>query len=624
MLNARSSFEFVPPAHAALYTCLADDVEAREPLTVTQWADRYRILSSKSSGEPGRYDSARTPYLREIMDCLSADSPVQSVVIKKPAQGGATELGLNWIGYVMQECPAPMLVVVPTLELRKRWVKQRLDPMLEATSALAEIFDARRSRDGGNSEDLKDFPGGMLIIGGANSAASLSSMPIRFFLGDEVDRYPWEVGGEGDPLAIIDQRLKAFVRRKRLLISTPTIKGQSRIDIEYAVSDQRSLYVPCPHCGTYIQLIWQHPDGTLGLEESRITDRVWYICRTCGAGIEEYSKTAMLAEHRWMPKYPERAARGYHWNGLYSPLGLGYTWREMLDHWHAAQDDTTKLKTFVNTELGEVFEEDGDSVDHAGLLSRVEQYPDDLLTKAVQLIIAGTDVQKDRVEFSVYGFGEGEEAWALDHQVLPGDTADSQVWDDLDEALAAAGVQLAGIDAGYNTPMVNAFVEKRRWCAALKGTEGMNRPLVEDERKRRQRLRQRRKRGVPSEPIGVDTGKAMIYARLRKEKPGPGYIHYPDHPAFDKEFFEQLTAENLVTKVKNGRPYHEWVKQRPRNEALDCAVYALATYHLAGVIQPRERPAAFAGENPTSSGPRGTSTSAHTPAQQRGSSEFSL
>jgi phage terminase large subunit GpA-like protein len=606
MLHARSSTEFVPPAHAGLYACLADEVAPREPMTVTQWADTYRVLSSKASGEPGRYSSARTPYLREIMDCLSAESPVQSVVIKKPAQGGATELGLNWIGYVMHEHPVPMLAVVPTLEVRKRWVRQRLDPMLETTPALSEIFDARKSRDGGNSEDLKDFPGGMLILGGANSAASLSSMPICYFLGDEVSRFPWNVGDEGSPLAIIDQRLKAFVRRKRCLISTPTVLGQCLITIEFAVTDQRSLYVPCPHCGTYITLVWEHPDKTLGLEASKISDKVWYICRSCGSGIEEYSKTAMLAECRWVPKFAERKARGYHWNGLYSPLGLGYSWREMLDHWDDAQNDTTKLKAFVNTELGEAFVEDGDSVDHAGLLSRVEQYPDDLLSRLVKLIVAGADVQKDRIEFSVYGFGEGEEAWALDHQVLPGDTADAQVWDDLDEALAAAGVQLAGIDAGYNTPLVNAFVEKRRWCAALKGTEGMNRPLVEDERKRRHRLRQRRKRGVPSEPIGVDTGKAMLYARLRKEKPGPGFIHYPDHPAFDKEFFEQLTAEHLVTKVKNGRPYHEWVKQRPRNEGLDCAVYALATYHLAGVIQPRERPADFAGESAGTSGPRGT------------------
>lgn len=629
MMLARSTAEIIPPAHASLYARLADEVAAREPLTVTQWADAHRVLSSKASGEPGRYNSARTPYLREIMDCLSADSPVESIVIKKPAQGGATELGLNWIGYVMSECPAPMLVVVPTLELRKRWVRQRLDPMLEATPNLAAIFDARRMRDGGNSEDLKDFPGGLLILGGANSPASLSSMPIRFVLLDEVDRFPWEVGDEGDPLAIIDQRLKAFVRRKRLLISTPTRKGESRIDLEYAASDQRSLYVPCPHCATYITLLWKHPDGALGLEESKITGRVWYMCRTCGAGIEEYQKAAMLAECRWIPKHPERKARGYHWNGLYAPIGLGYTWREMLDHWHAAQQDTTKLKAFHNTELGEVFEEDGDGVASSDVLARAETYPEALI---FDLVAAFVDVQKDRLEFSVYGFKRhrktdgkpaAEEAWALDHVVLPGDTASAEVWDDLDAALTEQGVQLAGIDAGYNTKHVLDFVASRSWCIATKGVAGEGRPLVEDERKRRQRLRHRRRKGAPIEPLGVDNGKSMLYARLRREQPGPGYIHYPNTAAFDAEFFAQLTAEKLVTKLQRGRPYREWVKQRPRNEALDCAVGAIAVFHLAGVVQPRKAER-FAGESAQASAPgtRGTSAPA-VPQQVSGARPFS-
>lgn len=585
--------ERIPEAQAALYGRLADEIAPRETLTVTQWADAKRILSSKASGEPGRYNSARTPHLREIMDCLSADSPVESVTIMKPAQGGATELGLNWIGYVMTECPAPMLVVVPTLELRTRWVRQRLDPMLEATPALSSIFDARRMRDGGNSEAFKDYPGGMLILGGANSPASLSSMPIRFFLGDEVDRFPWEVGGEGDPLELVAARQKTFVRRKRLLISSPTIKGQSRIEGEYLKSDQRHLYVPCPHCGVYLQLLWKHPDGSLGLEESKSSGRVWYVCRSCGSGIDEYQKTAMLAECRWIPAFPDRKARGYHWNGLYSPIGLGHTWREMLDRWNDAQNDTTKLKAFLNTELGEPFEEDGDGVAPNEVMGRVEVYPDGM---KFDLVVAFVDVQKDRLEFTVYGFKrhykpdrkpDAEEAWALEHVVLPGDTAAGDVWDDLDAALAAEGVQLAGIDAGYNTKMVYDFVASRSWCVATKGASGEGRPLVEDERKRRQRLRRRLRRGVPVEPIGVDNGKAMLYARLRRETPGPGYIHYPDSASFDAEFFAQLTAEKLVTKVRRGRPYQEWVKTRPRNEALDCAVGAIAVFHLASVLRPR-------------------------------------
>lgn len=584
-----SALALVPSDLPTLYRRLQRAIEPRRMLTVTQWSDANRVLSSKGSGEPGRYSSARTPHLREIMDCLSVHSPVQRITVMKPAQGGVTELALNWVGYVMDECPAPMLAVLPTLEVRRRWVRQRLEPMLTETPTLSAIFSALRQRDGGNSEDLKDFPGGMLILGGANSPASLSSMPIRFVVCDELDRFPWEIGKEGDPLGLIDERTKAFMRRKVLLISTPTVKGESRIAQEYEASDQRRLLVPCPHCGAYIELRWKHDDDSLGLEQSATTGRVWYGCRECGGGIEEHSKTDMLAHHRWVPRHPARAHRGYHWNGLYAPIGLGFTWREMLEQWRDSQDDSSKLKRFTNTSLGEVFEEAGDSIEQGTLLARVETYPEKL--PEPHRIIAGVDVQKDRLEVSVYAYGVGEEAWALDHQVLPGDTAEPAVWDDLDETLAAAGVQLAGIDAGYNTQMVNAFVSKRAWCAALKGVAGMNRPIVEDERKRRHRLRARVRRGVPQEPVGVDTAKATLYARLRKLKPGGGYIHFPaDHPAFDGEFFAQLTAEKLVTRVQRGRPHQEWVKQRPRNEALDCAVYALATCNLAGILRARARP----------------------------------
>lgn len=580
-----------------LYCAFADAVKPRARVTVAEWADDKRILSSKASSETGKYSTARTPHLKAIMEALSAHSPVQRVTVMKPAQGGVTELALNWIGYVMTECPASMLVVVPTLELRKRWVLQRLNPMLEVTPELAAIFDAKKSRDGGNSEDLKDFPGGLLILGGANSPASLSSMPIRFVICDEVDRFPWEIGQEGDPLALIDQRTKAFPRRKVLLISTPTVEGQSRIALEYAQSDQSQLHVNCPHCNAAQVLNWfrDRDTQTLGLMESETTGRVWYPCIHCGAEIEEHHKPAMLATGKWVARHPERSAkhRGFHWSGLATPVGLGHTWRELLDKWKLAQEDTSKLKAFYNTELGEVFREEGDSVDHAALLSRVE-HEDTRPAGVLLLRIAGIDVQKNRIEFTVYEFdvrhddpAREPEGWAVEHVIVPGDTAQAEVWKELEEELDRCEVQLAGIDAGYNTTNVVNFVGPRGWCMALKGVEGMNRPLVEDERRRKQRLRARRRKGAPIEPIGVDAGKAMLYARLRRQHYGTGFLHYSDHASFDAEFFAQLTAERLVTQRKKGKPFHAWVKERARNEALDCAVYALATLALRGVLRAR-------------------------------------
>jgi len=222
---ARRSRTPIPHARRHFYALLARSVRPRPLTTVSAWSDKYRILTSKGSGEPGQWRTDRTPYLREILDSLSVNSPAQRIVLMFAAQLGKTEVGLNWIGYVMQHAPGPMLTVLPTLEVRKRWVRQRLDPLLTETPVIRALFDARRARDAGNAEDMKDFPGGMLVIGGANSPASLASMPIRYVLCDEVDRFPWEVGQEGDPLGLIDERTKTFPRRKVLLVSTPTVKG---------------------------------------------------------------------------------------------------------------------------------------------------------------------------------------------------------------------------------------------------------------------------------------------------------------------------------------------------------------------------------------------------------------
>jgi phage terminase large subunit GpA-like protein len=443
---------------------------------------------------------------------------------------------------------------------------------------LRKIFDARSKRDAANSEDIKDFPGGMLVIGGANSPASLASMPIRYVLCDEVDRFPWEAGQEGDPLGLIDERTKTFPRRKVLLVSTPTVKGASRIEMEYDRSDMRQYHVPCPHCGEYQVLRWRHDDGSYGLRHNDATGAVYYGCRSCGERIDEHHKQAMLAAGRWIPRHPERAVRGYHLSGLYSPIGLGFTWAELWAKWQDAHGDTANLKRFINTTLGESWEEQGDHIDDVALIGRLEDYPDEL---PILLITAGVDVQKDRLEASIVGWGEGEQAWLLDHVILPGDTARPEVWEDLHETLTDVGVQFACIDSGYNTSMVYGFTEKRAWTVAIKGVTGMGRPLIEDDRKRTQRLRNRKKRAVQVEPIGVDQGKALIYSRLKLTQVGNGYIHFKNDAAFDDEYFAQLAAEKLVTKVRGTRPFSEWVQTRPRNEALDCLLYAMAAMRLS-------------------------------------------
>ena len=579
---ARQSTVTIP--NGVEYLCHRMEQQSRpRPLrSVSEWADRYRVLTSKGSGEPGRWRTARTPYLREIMDCLSSASRVQRVVMMFAAQLGKTEVALNWIGYTVAHDPQPMLTVLPTLEVRKRWVRQRLDPLRRETPEIRQLIGELKSRDATNSEEGFEFPGGICFIGGANSAASLSSVPAEKIICDEVDRFPFEVGNEGDPLGLIDERTKTFQGRKMLLVSTPTVKGISRIETEYERSDMREYHVPCPECGHFQVLRWRRDDGSYGLVHSEATGAVRYCCEACGSLFDEHHKTAMLAAGRWIPRHPERSVRGYHLNGLYSPLGLGFSWGELWQRWQDAHGDTANLKRFINTTLGESWEEQGDSIDDLALVARLEDYP---AATPWGLVTAGVDVQKDRLEVSLVGWrdGGGEEAWLIDHLILPGDTALPAVWSDLHQALHSAEVICAAIDAGYNTTLVYEFAARRRWAVPVKGAAGMHRPLVEDQRKRFQRQRRQRKSGIQVEPIGVDQAKALLYARLKLAEPGPGYIHFPNHPAFDDEYFAQLAAEKLVTKVRGTRRYQEWVQLRARNEALDCLVYATAAMRLVSV-----------------------------------------
>ncbi len=571
-------------------------VKPRDLLSVSQWADRHRELKSGTNA-PGRWRTALTPYLEEIMDALSEHSPVRQVTFIKSSGVGGTEALYNWIGYVMHHLQnKDLLVVVPTLELRDRSFNPRLNKMLDESADLAALVTTS-TRNRSNRGDLLEYGARARIIkAGANSPDSLRSDHLPYVVCDEVDAFPWDVGGEGDPMTLIENRQRTYSRAKTYLVSTPTIAGLSRIDMQYNRSDRRRYHVPCPHCGEYQPLEFGGRDKPYGLKfrtapktdadtGDGAIDQVtaaWYLCRACACEIDEGHKVDMLARGRWIAERPHiRHHRGYHLNALYAPVGLGLNWRAIAQKWLNSQGDTAELKGFINTYLGQVWTEQGESIEGLSLISRLEDYAQNLAGLAVIAVTAGCDVQKDRIEVSIVGWGEGEEAWLADHLILDGDTAQPEVWDDLHDALIAAGVHTAAIDAGFNTSMVYAFCEKRRWAIAVKGVEGLHRPLIEDDRKRKQRLRTRRKKGQPVEPLGVDQGKALIYSRAKLTTPGPGYIHWRRDPAFDDEYFAQLAAEKLVTKIRGTRPIQQWVQTRARNEALDCLVYALAARRLA-------------------------------------------
>ena len=578
----------LPPGLPHCLLTLSRAAAPRRALTVSQWADEHRVLTAKQGGEPGRYRSARTPFLREIMDCFSSTSRVREVVVAKSAQVGVTEATVNILGYTMHHAPAPAMVLMPTLEARDAWKVQKLNPLLTDTPAVAELLGGLKSRDAANRQDVIDFPGAVLFLGGGNSPQSYAQRSVAALIMDDLDRFPAEIGDEGDPVDLARNRLKAFARSRLLLISTPTEADTSLIWREYQDTDRRRYWVPCPHCGEPQPLDWGGPDLAHGVKWNPELTAAWYVCAHCRREIHEHQKPRMLREGAWVPDNPGHHRRGYHISELYAPIGLGGTWLDLARDWMSSRGNNAKLKTFVNTRLGEPWTEPGHKVDPTALISRLEEY--DVSRRLLRT--AGVDVQKDRLEATVVDWSAGEEAWVAEHLIYPGDTAQPDVWEELGEALRELQVDYVAIDSGYNTSMVYDFVRPRRWAFAVKGMDGPGRPIVEDRKARRKRLRTRSKKGVLVYIVGDDQAKALIYSRLELQVRGPGYIHFPQSPEFDDEYFAQLTAEKLTIRVKGTRPVPVWVQTRARNEALDCLKYALAALRLSDVDLKTAAPAA--------------------------------
>jgi len=552
--------------------------------TVSTWADAHRMLSQKASAEPGHWRTERTPYLKEIMDELSPSSPSQRVVLMAGAQIGKSETGNNWLGYVIHHAPGPMLMVQPTVDTAKRFSKQRLAPMIEETAILKERISDNKSRDASNSMMAKEFQGGVLLITGANSATGLRSMPIRYLFMDEIDAYPLDVDGEGDPIQLAEKRTTTFARRKVYMCSTPTVKDVSRIEREFNRSDQRRYYVPCPHCDhkqhlRWAQLKWSDDDPQTAA----------YACEDCGALIDERHKTDMLAAGEWRAMAPgDGRTVGFHINSLYSPLGWK-AWSEIVAEFLQAKGDAALLKTFVNTVLGETWEEEyATKLGADDLKNRVEFYTPGVVPARALVVTAAVDVQDNRLAVKLVGWGRDEEGWVIDHMEIYGDPAQQKVWQQLDEVLLkpvahelADPVKIAAtaIDSGgHFTSEVYAYCRDRKahGVFAIKGQSQRGKPPIGKATKVDLNWRGRViKSGAEVYPVGSDTIKSTLFARLKLNEPGPGYLHF--HAELPEDYFAQLTAEKQVTRYVKGFPVREWVKKSgARNEALDVMVYNYA------------------------------------------------
>lgn len=604
----------------------AEAIKPDPELTIDEWADAHRVLSPESSAEPGPWRTERVPHTREIMRVLSPSDPATEVTFVAGTQVAKTETGNNFIGYVMDVAGGAAMMVYPTSNTGKRSSKTRLAKMIESTPRLrAKVSD--KARDKSNSATLKEYPGGVLAIAGANSAAELKSMPVRFLFEDEVDEYPDDVDGQGPADALAEKRTDTYRLKKKIFrTSTPTEHGSSKIWKHWKRSDMRRFQVPCPHCAGEQVLRWEGfrwetrkvwevvraddgvvtdvPDGTEGaaLRDTGELVAVWYECEHCEGRIEERHKATMLPAGRWVAERPEiKNHRGYHLPAFYSPLGW-YSWEEAVRSRLDAEKDPTGqlLKLWTNTVAAEPWSDTGEQFSELELKQRAldaaigNAYRKGTVPMGGLLLVAAVDVQGNRLEAKVKAYGRGKESWLVDYEVIFGDTETSTPWEALDEFLqkkyphesgATLRIIAAGVDAGYRTQTVLDWcrVRRHRGIFPLRGQSQagksvLGKPTAQDV----DHLGRKIARGVELFPVGADTAKTEIYARLKIERPGPGCMHFP--AGLPDEYFKQLTAERLVSKYQRGYLRRVWEKDAgERNEALDLEVYAYAAAIFAGL-----------------------------------------
>lgn len=572
-----------------------DGLRPEPRLTVSEWADRNRYLDSKSSAEPGLYRTNRTPYVREIADNLSVTSIVRYIVVMKGAQVGLTELGNNWIGYIIDCAPGPILSVQPTDDMVERNSKMRIAPMISMCPTLSQKIKPARSRDSGNTLKQKEFPGGVLIMASGGSAAGLRSMPARYAMADECDAFPEDVDGEGSPMSLIEKRTSTFSNKKFLKISTPTLQGSSIIEQEFLLTDQRFYFVPCPHCGCEQILEFKQLRWTPGKY-----DTVYFECAHCTEAIHERFKGQMLANGRWVATAPGNASTytvGYHISALYSPPGWK-SWAEVVEEWEKAQGDENKLKSFYNTVLGETYKVKTDAPQWETLFERAEDYKRNLAFKDVAVITAGADVQADRIEVEIVGWMDNRISQQLDYRVLEGDTSKAEVWALLDKIVyeqferedgVFLPLRLLAVDSGYNSSKVYAWARTHGFqrVVPIKGQDKLQQffspPRAVDVVKHGKKVGKQKIWHVGSSFI-----KEEVYGFLRQTidpetKAIPtGFCFFPKH---EPHYFKGLTAEVVqqTRNKKNGYTKLEWVKKYNRNEPLDCRVYARAASAIVGI-----------------------------------------
>ncbi len=562
---------------------------------VDEWADQYMVIPKKSgAARPGPYVTDRTPMAREIMRCLSPAHPCQRVIVMGASQMLKTQVGLNWLCASIHQAPANILVLLPTTNVAKR-VSNRLSATIEAVPVLAERVAEPRSRDARNTMDTKEFDGGTMYIATAGSASNLAEIPARYVYGDEVDRWELSVDGEGDPVELAHNRTGSFGNNaKEYYSSSPTIKDASRIETLYKEGDQCQRFVPCPHCGQMHTLEWESVRW-----DDALTD-AWLDCPECGAEIHEHDRQQMLLAGEWRATaVGDGLTASFHVTALYASPGT-VSWLSLARQYVKAEaaekrGDLEPKQVFYNTRLARCWDSSMEIGKAKDLQARAEDYRLRTLPLGALVLTAAVDVQGNRLEVKIEGWGEAMEHWDVDYQILWGSPSEALVWSELEQLLkshiySSAGVPVAisavCIDTGgHATQEVYDFcrLRKNRKVLAIKGASRPGRPIIANKpTKQDVNVRGRtEKGGVELWMIGTDTAKDWLASRMHLTR-GPGAMHFStDLP---EEYYEQMTAERRNVRWRKGHAISEWIKAKAdRNEAWDLAVYNLAAAYFLGL-----------------------------------------
>ena len=544
-------------------------------LTLSEWSEKYFYLP-EGSALPGRFRFDRAPYQRGVFDALS-DNSIRSVVIMAAVQTLKTQSILNYIGYIIDLDPAPILMVQPTKELAQTISKDRIDPMLKDVPALLGKVADKRDRDGGNTMYHKTFAGGSLSIATAGSPTELASRPIRYLFCDEVDKYKGTT--EGSPIDLARARTTTYWNSKEVIISSPTHIDASIIADEYSRSDKRIYMVPCNECGAEQELAWKGvkwDKDDSGIESIHLPETTYYECEHCLAQWDDSQRNTNIAYGRWVATNPSSPVAGFHLSAFYSsfePLS------KYVYEFLAAQGDNEKLQTWTNTREAKPWEPASSTVNDTNWLSRQEPYTPNKLPNEVLLITAGIDVQHNRLEMEVVGWGIGNESWSVEYLVIVGDPSSPVPWEQLADVLKRTykredrlplRIATSCIDTGghWTTDVMNFTRTAGKTCLPIIGRHGQGKPIFPPKSKKA-------KAGGYKYHLGVDTAKERIMYYLNIDTKGPGYCHFPD--TYDEYYFEGITSERRLVTRTRGVAKISWIKKKgASNEPLDCRVYATA------------------------------------------------